>query len=188
MDDLLNSSVGDLFTNLSLAKTVANSDGVLDLVTSIINKLGGKIPLKQTDDFHISLSKTVILKYHWIPTFVESVKTKINVCRKFMVIFDSLKIYCNEERTRTFIGLQIGSGYDSLIKITLTQTHEVRNSLETVKVEGTRISASWISVLDLLVGGGSDVFDAKLIRHLGLAVLADLHAVLILDASLEATI
>nr|CAH7735810.1 unnamed protein product [Callosobruchus chinensis] len=96
---------------------VENLDGVLDLVTSIINKLDGEIPLKQIDDFHISLSKTVILKYHWIPTFVESVKSRIKVCRKFMVILDSLKIYCNEERTRTFIGLQIGSGYDSLIKI-----------------------------------------------------------------------
>ncbi|CAH1964288.1 unnamed protein product [Acanthoscelides obtectus] len=94
-----------------------NIDGVVDLVECIINKLAGKIPLKQTDDFHISLSKTVILKYHWIPTFVESIKSRIELSRKFLVIFDGLKIYCNEERTRTFIGLQIGSGYDSLLRI-----------------------------------------------------------------------
>lgn len=34
-----------------------------------------------------------------------------------MVHFDSLKIYCNEERTRTFVGLSIGTSYDVLLKI-----------------------------------------------------------------------
>lgn len=32
-------------------------------------------------------------------------------------MFDQLSIYCNEEKTRTFIGLQIRSGHDTLLKI-----------------------------------------------------------------------
>lgn len=34
-----------------------------------------------------------------------------------MILFGTLKVYCNEERTRTFIGLQIRTGYDSLMKL-----------------------------------------------------------------------
>lgn len=34
-----------------------------------------------------------------------------------MILFDNFKVYCNEERTRTFLGLQIKTGYDSLIKL-----------------------------------------------------------------------
>lgn len=34
-----------------------------------------------------------------------------------MILFGSFKVYCNEERTRTFVGLQIRTGYDSLLKL-----------------------------------------------------------------------
>lgn len=32
-------------------------------------------------------------------------------------MFDSLNVYCNENRTRTFVGIQIKTGYDTLINI-----------------------------------------------------------------------
>lgn len=32
-------------------------------------------------------------------------------------MFDSFEVYCNEEKTRTFLGLQIKTGYDSLLKL-----------------------------------------------------------------------
>lgn len=32
-------------------------------------------------------------------------------------MFDSLNVYCNEERTRTFIGVEIKTGYDSLFNL-----------------------------------------------------------------------
>lgn len=35
---------------------------------------------------------------------------------RFLIILDNLKVYCNEERTRTFIGVTAITGYDSLIK------------------------------------------------------------------------
>lgn len=34
-----------------------------------------------------------------------------------MIMFDSFKIYCNEERTRTFIGLTVKTGFDSLMQL-----------------------------------------------------------------------
>lgn len=68
-------------------------------------------------DLHISLTKTVILKHHWIESFIQSIKDRTSYIKKFMILFGSLRIYCNEERTRTFIGLQIRTGYDSLLKL-----------------------------------------------------------------------
>lgn len=35
---------------------------------------------------------------------------------RFFIVLDNLKVYCNEDRTRTFIGIQAVTGYDTLIK------------------------------------------------------------------------
>jgi len=38
--------------------------------------------IKITEDLHISLTKTVVLKYHWINSFVEEVRGKLKPYRK----------------------------------------------------------------------------------------------------------
>lgn len=35
---------------------------------------------------------------------------------RFLIILDNLQVYCNEERTRTFISFQVVIGNDSLTK------------------------------------------------------------------------
>lgn len=35
------------------------------------------VPLRPTDDFHISLTRTVVLRHHWIELFVQSVKDRL---------------------------------------------------------------------------------------------------------------
>lgn len=109
-------------------------------MTSLIGSLSQNFPnfaLKPVDLFHISLTKTVILKHHWIESFIQSIKECIaNIKRylvllylrkmlyififRFFVIFDSFKVYCNEERTRTFIGLQTVTAFDTLMKLVNT--------------------------------------------------------------------
>ncbi|KAI4498030.1 hypothetical protein M0802_006854 [Mischocyttarus mexicanus] len=57
------------------------------------------------DQFHLSLTRTVVLKYHLIESFVESLK---KLSANLMVTkYDLLdiKVYCNEERTRTFLAI-----------------------------------------------------------------------------------
>ncbi|XP_030765823.1 U6 snRNA phosphodiesterase isoform X2 [Sitophilus oryzae] len=83
------------------------------------------IELKQCNDFHISLTKTVILRYIWITPFVQSVQEYIKCFNKFMIVFGNAKVYCNEEKTRTFIGIEIKSGYDSLLKIVENLNHSL---------------------------------------------------------------
>jgi U6 snRNA phosphodiesterase len=58
-------------------------------------------------ELHISLTRLLILKHHWIDAFCESVKKLTSQRRQFGFQCDSLGIYCNDERTRTFIGVKI---------------------------------------------------------------------------------
>ncbi|KAK5642704.1 hypothetical protein RI129_008871 [Pyrocoelia pectoralis] len=87
-----------------------------ELIAHIINSLS-QFSFHTMNNFHISLTRTVILKHHWIELFIKSVREKLSSFRKFVVIFDSLKVYCNEERTRTFLAIRIRSGYDTLIRL-----------------------------------------------------------------------
>ncbi|KAG5900363.1 hypothetical protein JTB14_033812 [Gonioctena quinquepunctata] len=92
-------------------------DGIEELMMAIMQIVPKHVELRKTEDFHLSLTKTVILKYHWIDSFVDGVKSRITPCKKFMILFNDLKVYCNEDRTRTFIGLCIRTGYDSLVHL-----------------------------------------------------------------------
>ncbi|KAF2898874.1 hypothetical protein ILUMI_07302 [Ignelater luminosus] len=87
-----------------------------DIITRIINTLP-YLNMQAINDFHISLTKTIILKHHWINSFIESIRIKTQMIKKFIIMFNTLNVYCNEERTRTFIGLDIKSGYDTLCKL-----------------------------------------------------------------------
>ncbi|KAJ0178280.1 hypothetical protein K1T71_006103 [Dendrolimus kikuchii] len=59
------------------------------------------------EDFHISLSRTVVLKYHWINTFNKSLQKALSDFLSFDIYFSSVKVYCNEENSRTFISLEV---------------------------------------------------------------------------------
>lgn len=52
------------------------------IVTELLAAVVPNVPLKPTDDFHISLTKTVILRHHWIELFVESIKERITTVKR----------------------------------------------------------------------------------------------------------
>ncbi|KAK9893000.1 hypothetical protein WA026_023213 [Henosepilachna vigintioctopunctata] len=91
-------------------------EGIRHLIESIINSVP-VVSMNEVDDFHISLTKTVILKHHWIFPFVNSLKEKIIHHKRFVAAFGDLKVYCNEEKSRTFIGLEIVNGYNRLLSL-----------------------------------------------------------------------
>lgn len=88
-------------------------------MTTLLSKLTqtASVDLKQIDHFHISLSKTVILRHHWIDSLIDDVRNKIAIIKSFVICFDGLAVYKNEEKTRTFLGLKIKSGFDPLAKL-----------------------------------------------------------------------
>ncbi|XP_017483767.1 PREDICTED: U6 snRNA phosphodiesterase isoform X1 [Rhagoletis zephyria] len=63
--------------------------------------------LHTIEDLHISLSRTVVLQYHHIDSFVESLRNKLEVTASFSISLSRLHIYTNEERTRTFIAFKV---------------------------------------------------------------------------------
>ncbi|XP_053606327.1 U6 snRNA phosphodiesterase 1 [Plodia interpunctella] len=62
---------------------------------------------EQCDNIHISLSKTFILKYHLINPFTSSLQEVLGSIECFELSFGAIKVYCNEENTRTFISLEV---------------------------------------------------------------------------------
>ncbi|KAJ8924948.1 hypothetical protein NQ315_001113 [Exocentrus adspersus] len=97
------------------------NEGIKELIQFVRNYgVAHSIDIKKTEELHISLTRTLVLKHHWINLFVNTLKANLAHHRKFMVLFDGLEVYCNEERTRTFLGLQIKTGYDSLLKLVET--------------------------------------------------------------------
>ncbi|XP_045515490.1 U6 snRNA phosphodiesterase [Pieris brassicae] len=58
------------------------------------------------DNLHISVTKTVVLKYHLITSFTTSLQKIISGIETFELGFDTIEVYTNEEKTRTFVALK----------------------------------------------------------------------------------
>ncbi|XP_026544784.1 U6 snRNA phosphodiesterase isoform X3 [Notechis scutatus] len=55
--------------------------------------------LKGQEEFHISLSQGVVLRHHWINSFVQSLKGRLASCHRFIFRADQVKVYTNETKT-----------------------------------------------------------------------------------------
>lgn len=64
------------------------------------------LQLETIEHLHISVTKLLILKHHWIQSFVDTITDKIKCLSSFKISFGEIEIYCNEERTRTFLGIK----------------------------------------------------------------------------------
>ena len=84
-----------------------------DFVKKLINYFE-PFNLKLVDDYHISLSKTVILKHHWIQGFMELLKNFLKDIPRFKIHVKGLKVYTNEEKTRTFLSLMVDENCEML--------------------------------------------------------------------------
>ncbi|XP_047026512.1 U6 snRNA phosphodiesterase 1 [Helicoverpa zea] len=84
----------------------------IDAVCNLIDKLEEVVVTKseschRCDDFHISLSRTFVLKYHFISAFSSSLHKCLANTESFHLGFGAVKIYCNEDCSRTFISLEV---------------------------------------------------------------------------------
>lgn len=84
----------------------------------IRNFLLTELEVEPTDDAHVSLSRTVSLKYHWIDPVIQGVTNGLKDIDRFLIKMDKLQVYCNDDRTRTFVGLQATTGVKPLTKLT----------------------------------------------------------------------
>ncbi|XP_056106836.1 U6 snRNA phosphodiesterase 1 isoform X2 [Rhinichthys klamathensis goyatoka] len=103
------------------------------------------IPLALSEEFHLSLSKTVVLRHHWIQPFIQSIRTGVTHFQKFFCLADKLMVYSNAEKTRTFLGLEISTGKTQLLELIkiLDQTMKEFNLSTFYKDPSFHISLAW---------------------------------------------
>ncbi|KAM4618853.1 U6 snRNA phosphodiesterase 1 isoform 2-T3 [Polymixia lowei] len=75
------------------------------------------VPLTPQEEFHLSLSQTVVLRHHWIQPFTQSLRAGLANCKKFVCSAGRLKVYCNTEKTRTFLGMEVSTGHAQLLEL-----------------------------------------------------------------------
>ncbi|KAI9576095.1 U6 snRNA phosphodiesterase [Glossina fuscipes] len=105
------------------------SDDLLeDLQESCSAQISKLIEIKSSTEFHISLSKTIVLQYHLIDAFVECLEGAIQNCQSFSVTLNQLMVYTNSERSRTFLAVKIEDLY--MVKMTELLSHVNRVMLD----------------------------------------------------------
>ncbi|CAL1539978.1 unnamed protein product [Lymnaea stagnalis] len=58
-------------------------------------------------EFHISLSRTVTIRHHWIEPLVDSLRDSLRLMKSFMSDLLAIKLFTNDEKTRTFVCLEL---------------------------------------------------------------------------------
>ncbi|KAI8821046.1 uncharacterized protein EV422DRAFT_567371 [Fimicolochytrium jonesii] len=77
------------------------------------------IPLLDNNDggaphYHVSLSRTFFLKVFQIERFVEVLRGRVRGGRRFTIGVSRISTYTNDDRTRSFLGLDVGVGFREL--------------------------------------------------------------------------
>ncbi|XP_036962666.1 U6 snRNA phosphodiesterase isoform X2 [Acanthopagrus latus] len=75
------------------------------------------VTLSAQEEFHLSLSQTVVLRHHWIQPFTQSLQAGLVHCKRFVCSAGRLRVYCNAERTRTFVGMEACTGHAHLLNL-----------------------------------------------------------------------
>ncbi|XP_039209574.1 U6 snRNA phosphodiesterase isoform X6 [Crotalus tigris] len=101
--------------------------------------------LMRQEEFHISLSQSVVLRHHWINLFVQSLKERLASCHRFTFRADQVKVYTNETKTRTFIGLEVSSGHSQMLELVseVDEVMEEFNLMPFYKDPSFHMSLAW---------------------------------------------
>eukprot|EP00099_Drosophila_melanogaster_P022436 NP_649911.1 uncharacterized protein Dmel_CG16790, isoform A [Drosophila melanogaster] len=86
-------------------------DQLEEFQTEAIARLEPHLELQPNESLHLSLSRTVVLQYHQIDEFSRSLQSALNSSAGFAATLQGLRIYTNEERTRTFIAAPLDAAF-----------------------------------------------------------------------------
>ncbi|KAJ1562343.1 poly(U)-specific 3'-to-5' RNA exonuclease [Cladochytrium tenue] len=67
---------------------------------------------------HISLSRTVTIKAFHADRLTSALRTELASCKRFWTSFNGISQYVNDERTRSFLALDVGVGMSNLRECT----------------------------------------------------------------------
>lgn len=74
------------------------------------------VGLEEIEQQHISLSRTIYLKMHELEKFVQEIRLMLYDIRSFDISFAQIAQLTNDEKTRSFVTLEVGSGYNELLE------------------------------------------------------------------------
>ncbi|XP_053935047.1 U6 snRNA phosphodiesterase 1 [Cuculus canorus] len=118
--------------------------------------------LAAADEFHLSLSQCVVLRYHWIEPFVRSLRERLASFHRFFCVADQVKVYTNQNKTRTFIGLEVSAGHFQLLEL----VSEVDRVLEEFDLPTFYKDPSFHISLAWCVGDMSGKLEGQCLREL----------------------
>ncbi|XP_040838562.1 U6 snRNA phosphodiesterase isoform X3 [Ochotona curzoniae] len=86
-------------------------EAFLDLLDTLLRHAQVHVPwLVAMEAFHLSLSQSVVLRHHWILPFVQALKERLACCQQFFFTANQVKIYTNQEKTRTLLSTSVWPG------------------------------------------------------------------------------
>ncbi|KAH9490105.1 poly(U)-specific 3'-to-5' RNA exonuclease [Bulinus truncatus] len=65
------------------------------------------LEFKAFPEFHISLSRTVAIRHHWIEPLVTSLREQLKTLKSGLSDMTAIKLFANDEKTRTFICIEL---------------------------------------------------------------------------------
>jgi len=77
-----------------------------------------EIDLEPIEHHHLSLSRVVSLRHHWIDPLSSTLRAEIQREKSFHLALDKLQVYVNDEKTRTFVGIEAQVGVRELQNLT----------------------------------------------------------------------
>ncbi|KAG1468247.1 hypothetical protein G6F56_003949 [Rhizopus delemar] len=73
--------------------------------------------LEEIDEQHISLSRAIFFKEHQLEPFARNIRQSISSIKRFNFSFAQSSCLTNDEKTRSFLTLEIGQGYNEVIRL-----------------------------------------------------------------------
>ncbi|XP_061196782.1 U6 snRNA phosphodiesterase 1-like [Saccostrea echinata] len=67
------------------------------------------LDFKPMKELHLSLSRTVAIRHHWIKPLTDSLQNRLRSLQRTCCEFSSVKLYTNDEKTRTFLSLAVSA-------------------------------------------------------------------------------
>ncbi|KAJ8248820.1 hypothetical protein GJAV_G00228100, partial [Gymnothorax javanicus] len=93
-------------------------EGFLELMGEMMQVVSAcGLSLTWAEEFHVSLSQTVVLRHHWIQPFIRSLRARLTSIPRMVCFAEKMQVYTNEQNTRTFLGVEITTGHAQLLEV-----------------------------------------------------------------------
>ncbi|ESO89820.1 hypothetical protein LOTGIDRAFT_164857 [Lottia gigantea] len=92
-------------------------DRFISMVDEVLKCLH-PLDFHKMSEFHLSLSRTVTIRHHWIDSLTQSLQKSFQHINRFICCLSTFKFYTNDEKNRTFLSLQVSDSRNRLKELT----------------------------------------------------------------------